>query len=299
VEIPEYAFGIAPYGMALLTTEAFRSRHMMDTGQFGPYPVAVADEEKVDEFKNRIVRGVNGRLAHEIAHQWFGNKAIPATKEDDWVSETLAEYWSGLAIGALAGKKKGIAGFPEMLAEWRGEAPNCASTGPITSVNVTGGEELYRDRYCLLYHRGPLVMHMLRTLIGDERFVASSKLFLDRAATGPATTDDFAKAVTDTVKTDLSWFVDDWIRQGGTPDLDVDFGIVRGEGGERLKGTITESGTGGFKRLYVPFVVEVAGRAEVRLVFVDKPQLSFDVPIPAGATDVKVDPGKNNLVKYR
>jgi aminopeptidase N len=132
-------------------------------------------------------------IAHEIAHQWFGNKAIPATDEDDWVSETLAEYWAGLAMGAMAGGKTDIKGFQKMLWDWRGEAGNCEATGPITSVNFTGGEQWFRDRYCLLYHRGPLVVHMLRTLIGDERFAASSKLFLDRAALGPATTDDFEK----------------------------------------------------------------------------------------------------------
>jgi len=142
-------------------------------------------------------------------------------------------------------------------------------------------------------------MHMLRTLIGDERFAGSSKLFLDRAALGPATTDDFAKAVTDTVHTDFGWFVEDWIRQGGTPDLKVVYETVNVVGGTRLTGTVTESGTGGFKRLYVPFIVDTGGRKEVRLVFVDKPQTPFDVLLPAEARDVKVDPGKNNLVKYR
>ena len=142
-------------------------------------------------------------------------------------------------------------------------------------------------------------MHMLRTLIGDERFVSSSKLFLDRAAMGPASSEDFGRAVTDTLHSDLDWIVDDWIRQGGTPDLRVDYRIVGAGGGKRLTGTIAESGNGGFKRLYVPFVVAVGGRDEVRLVFVDKPQTTFDIPIPAAATSVKVDPARNNLVKYR
>jgi aminopeptidase N len=274
--------------MALITSEAFKPQHDVNHDVYDPR----------DEFKDFIVRGINARMAHEIAHQWFGNKAIPATDEDDWVSETLAEYWAGLAMGAMAGGKKDIKGFQKMLWGWRGEAGNCETTGPITSVNFTGGEQWFRDRFCLLYHRGPLVMHMLRTLIGDERFIASSKLFLDRAALGPATTDDFAKAVTDTVHTDLGWIVDDWIREGGTPDLKVDYKIVNGSGGKRLTGTVTESGGGGFKRLYVPFVVDTGGASEVRLVFVDKPQTPFDVPLPATARDVKVDPGKNNLVKY-
>jgi hypothetical protein len=289
VEVPEYGFGIAPFGMALITSEAFKPEHDVNHSVYDPS----------DEFKNFIVRGINARVAHEIAHQWFGNKAIPATDEDDWVSETLAEYWSGLAMGAMAGGKQDIKGFQKMLWDWRGEAKNCDDTGPITSVNFTGGEQWYRDRYCLLYHRGPLVMHMLRTLIGNERFVGSSKLFLDRAALGPATTDDFGKAVTDTVQTDFSWFIEDWIRKGGTPDLKVDYDTANVTDGKRLTGTMTESGTGGFKRLYVPFVFDAGGHSEVRLVFVDKPQTPFAVQLPAAARDVKVDPAKNNLVNYR
>ncbi len=277
VEVPEYGFGIAPFGMALLTTEAFKPHE----------PVA-----------NRFVRGINSRLAHEIAHQWFGNRAIPATQEDDWISETMAEYWAGLAMRVLGGTRWDIENFPQMLDGWRGEATNCETTGPITSVNVMGGEQWFRDRWCLLYHRGPLVVHMLRTLIGEEHFVGASKLFLDRAAMGPASTDDFAKAVTDTVHTDLSWIVDDWIRQGGTPDLKVDYRIVAGQGGKHLTGTLTETGGGGFKRLYVPFIIDTSQQPEVRLVFVDKPQSTFDVPVPASARGVKVDPGRNNLVRY-
>jgi aminopeptidase N len=288
VEVPEWGFGIAPFGMVLITSEAFKPRHDYNIDQY----------DARDDFNDYVVRGINARLAHEIAHQWFGHKAVPEREQDDWIAESLAEYWAGLAMGTMADPNKGVAGFPQMLARWRGEAPNCEATGPITSVNEMGGSQWYRDRYCLLYHRGPLVIHMLRTLIGDERFVSSSKLFLDRAAIGPASGDDFAKAVTDTVQSDVGWIVDDWIRQGGTPDLKVDYKVTTSSGGKHLAGTITESGSGGFKRLYVPFVLDVAGKSQARLVFVDQPQTEFDLDIPVSTTSVKVDPAKNNLVKY-
>jgi len=278
VEAPEFGLGVSTSGVVILPTEAFKPH---------------------DEEANPYVRGINMVLAHEIAHQWFGNGAVPASDEDDWLAESLAEYWGALATGTLLGDKKGVEGFPQFLAEWRGEAPNCESTGPISGVAATGGEQHERDAFCLLYNRGPLVVHMLRTLIGNDRFAAAAKSFLDRAAGSPASTDDFSRAASDTVHADLGWLFDDWIRKGGTPDLKVETKLTAASGGKRLTGTVSETGNGGFKRVMVPLVLDVGGHAEVRLVFVDKPQTTFEFDVPGETTAVRVDPGHNNLVRYR
>ena len=278
-EVPEYGFAMAPAGIALLTTEAYKPQY---------------------EFASAYVGGINSRLAHELAHQWFGHKAVPATPADNWLAESLAEYYSGIAMGVMQGDKKGIVGFPEMLASWRGYAPTCDAAGPIAGANQLGGEHAYGDRICLLYSRGPLVLHMLRTLVGNDRFLAGTKAYLEKANYGLAGADDFAKAFTGVVRADMQWFVDDWIRQGGTPDVKVDHKIVQAGNGLRLTGTVTESGAGGFKRFYLPLVLDYGGgRSEVRLVFVDKPQTAFDLPLDVGPKGVHVDPGRNNLVKYR
>ena len=66
-----------------------------------------------------------------------------------------------------------------------------------------------------------------------------------------------------------------------------------------MTGTVSETGNGGFKRVMVPLVLDVGGHAEVRLVFVDKPQTTFEFDVPGETTAVRVDPGHNNLVRYR
>src|SRR5215510_4446801 len=91
--------------MVLLTTEAFQAR--------------------LSEFSEYFSEGVNSRLAHEVAHQWFGHKAIPGSERDWWIGESGAEYMSGMAMAATEPNQSVVTGFPRMLAEWRTDAKLC------------------------------------------------------------------------------------------------------------------------------------------------------------------------------
>lgn len=129
VEVPEYGFGIAPSGMVLMTTEAYQPHR--------------------DDVAKYFSRGVNNRLAHEIAHHWFGHKIIPASTEENWLSESFAEYFAGLAMGASNAEDRHVVGFKQMFAAWRAEARFCKDVGSIWNANMLGGERGYDDRYCL------------------------------------------------------------------------------------------------------------------------------------------------------
>jgi peptidase M1-like protein len=280
VEVPEYGFGISPSGVVLITTEAYEPHH--------------------DDLANYLVRGINARLAHEIAHQWFGHKEMDADPSEQWLSESFAEYFSGLAMGALAGDDKAIYGFPQMLAEWRADAKICSDAAPIATANYLGGERGFPERRCLLYARGPLVLHMLRTMIGNDRFAAATKKYLDKADMGPATTADFARAVSETVGTDMSWFFEQWVRGTGIPQVGVEQHLDRGQDGQyRLWGTMRQAGGPSFKKLIVPLVVDLGGRTEVHPVFVEHPETKFEFVLAEHPKSVKVDPFGNNIATYK
>jgi len=276
VEVPAFGFGIAPSGMVLITSEAYANVH------------------------SKLASGVNGRLAHEIAHQWFGHKAVPLERADNWLAESFAEYFAGIAMGTLAAKEKSIYGFDEMLIEWRTEARTCTAAGTIATANYLGGENGYRDRSCLLYNRGPLVLHMLRTSIGNERFFAATKKFLDTANTGPASTDDYAKAVSDVVQMDMGWYFDQWVRRSGNAVVDVEQHVDASSNGQyRLWGAVRQAPGEGFKKLLVPLVWENKGTTEARVVFADQPEKKFDFLVPTKPGSVKPDPFQNNLATYK
>jgi len=276
VEVPEFGFGISPSGMVLITSEAYANVHA------------------------KFASGVNARLAHELAHQWFGHKAVPLEATDNWLAESFAEYFAGLAMGALASNEKAMHGFNEMLTEWRTEARQCASGGTIATANYLGGRDGAWDRTCLLYARGPLVLHMLRTSIGNDRFFAATKKFLDAASEGPVTTADYVKAVSDTVQMDMRWFFDQWVLRGGNAEIEVEQHVDPAANGQfRLWGTIRQAPGDGFKKVLVPLVWDNGGKPEARVVFADQPEKTFEFLLPAKPGTIKPDPFQNNLATYK
>jgi hypothetical protein len=280
VEIPEYGFGISPSGVVLITSEAYKARE--------------------DDIAQYLSRGINARLAHEVAHQWFGHKAWPREVADGWLNESFAEYFSGLAMGVLAGSDKAIVGFERMLAEWKVDAKICSDVAPISMASYLSGDSGRQDRRCLLYSRGPLVLHMLRTSIGNDRFFGATKKFLDTANTGPATTEDYAKAVSDVVQMDMRWYFDQWVRSTGYAQVDVEQHVDPATNGRfRLWGAVRQTAGTGFKKLLVPLVWDNGGKPESRVVFADEPEKKFEFFLPSKPGAIKADPFQNNLAIYK
>lgn len=280
VEIPEYGFGISPSGIVLLTSEAYKAR-----------------DNEVAEY---LSRGVNARLAHEIAHQWFGHKAWEVDRSEEWLGESFAEYFSGLAMSVLAERDKSVVGFNQMLAQWRADSKICADVAPISAANNLGGERGVEERRCLLYSRGPLVLQMLRTSIGNDRFFAATKAFLDKADTGPASTGDYAKAISDVMETDMGWFFDQWVHRIGDARVEVEQHLDAAANGQyRLWGSVRQTPGAGFKKLLVPLVWDNGGKPDARVVFQNEPETRFEFLLPTNPGTIKPDPFHNNLAEYK
>lgn len=287
VEVPTFAlFGISPPGVAILTTRSFRPK----SDQMG---------------QSQSNADVSALVAHEIAHQWFGHKAWPMyLSEDRWLAESLAEYASGLALGvALQSTKEStarITDFKEMLGIWRGYAELAEDKASIAGAYRLAGDLADDYRYYLLYCRGPLVLHQLRTLIGDERYLAIMKKYLDRANIGPVETADLAKAASEVLGQDMGWYFEQWIQRAGTPEIKVDTRIEKSAASPQLVVRLTQPEGAAFKKIHVPLILEYAGgRKGVKLAFQEKPVQDFTFPLDAEPTKVTVDPGKNSLAHYK
>ncbi len=288
VEVPTFAlFGISPPGVAILTTRSFRPK-----------------SDQMEQSQSNA--DVSALVAHEIAHQWFGHKAWPMyLSEDRWLAESLAEYASGLAMGvALQNTKTStarITDFKQMLGIWRGYADLAEDKASIAGASELSGDLADDYRYYLLYCRGPLVLHQLRTMIGDERYLTIMRKFLDTANFGPATTADLAKAASDVLGQDMSWYFDQWVEEPGTPEIKVDTKVEpAAAGGYQLVVRLTQPAGAAFKKLHVPLILEFpGGRKAVKLPFQEKPVQDFTFPLDAEPTKVLVDPGKNSLATFK
>jgi hypothetical protein len=276
VEVPRFSRVVSPSGMILIGSETLSNMH------------------------DKYLSGTNDRLARGIAYQWFGHKAIPVALTDRWLAESFSAYFAGLAMDAIGSKKQGLYGFDEMLHDWRGNQKICVTEGTIATADYLPGWRRSRDAWCLLDSRGPLVVHMLRTSLGNDRFFAATKQFLDAAHSGPATTDDYARAVSELVKSDMNWFFDQWVRKGGNAQVDVEQHVDPAANGQfRVWGTIRQTPGEGFKKLFIPLVWDNAGKPEARVVFADQPEKKFEFLLPAKPGTIKPDPFQNNLATYK
>ncbi|MFZ5786291.1 MAG: M1 family metallopeptidase [Acidobacteriota bacterium] len=154
IEINSYGYGQAPAGIVFLTKEAFQPLQ--------------------DETSRLFSQGINARVAHEMAHAWWGHVVKMPSEEDQWISESLAEYFAAFAIGRLRRE----ADFKKALADWRGSARFARGKGSVFLANRLSGEMSWEDRYGLLYAQGPLVLHALRLEIGDNASFTVTKSLL-------------------------------------------------------------------------------------------------------------------------
>lgn len=181
IQINAYGFGIAPPGVIYLTSEAF-----------DPSPAGRAYRSEL-----------NARMAHEVAHMWWGHLVKMATFEDQWLSESTAEYYSAVAVGQLLGEHK----FRQMEKNWVQQAGELDELDSIYLANQISGEKAYRERYDLLYAKGPLMLAALREKVGDQAFFTIMKSFVTNFRWQHVRTLDFVQLANFVTHSDLRpWF---------------------------------------------------------------------------------------------
>jgi hypothetical protein len=143
VEINQWGFGQAPPGIIFITQEAFNS--------------------VLDEANRLFSEGVNGRYLHEIAHSYWPHVPKMNAEEENWTSESIADYTSAICLDQLAGGK-GTFRFKNTLDHWRGDTQDLADGASLYLANHLAGGSFRDslDRRNLLYAKGPLVLHALR-----------------------------------------------------------------------------------------------------------------------------------------
>jgi aminopeptidase N len=159
-----------------------------------------------------------GLVAHELAHQWFGNKVTCGSWQDIWLNEGFATYLTGLTNRNFEGEP----GFKS----WRVEKINSTTSQTGGSVYVPAQDttdvgRVFSSR--LSYNKGSMVLHMLNRQLGEEVFMQGVQAYLasPNHAYGYAKTTDF-KAIMETESgTDLTEFFNDWVFDEGYPSYSV------------------------------------------------------------------------------
>jgi aminopeptidase N len=154
-------------------------------------------------------------VAHETAHQWFGDAVTEADWHHLWLSEGFATY-----LAAMWAEHAG--GTPALAATMRRDAQAYFASAdvdrPILDPAVRNLDSLLNENN---YQKAAWVLHQLRGLIGDSGFVAGLRAYYESHRDGTALSDDFAKAMSDAARRDLEWYFRQALTQPGYPVLDV------------------------------------------------------------------------------
>ena len=240
-------------------------------------------------------------LAHEVAHQWFGMDAFVISDEDAWLYQSAAEYFAGMATEALLKDETGRKHASEIRARWWHDARKSAGAGSIEGASLHTGPKGMPQRERLLLDRGPLVLHMLRGIAGDENFFAILRRFLARAAQdGRGTTDLLERVAGEVLGQDMGWFFDQWVRHGGIPRIHIEYRIQpRVDGGFLLEGRSEQPADDTFKKMYIPIDLEMDdGSHERSTIIQDRPVTEFRIEPRAGLRRIQVDPDHDTLALY-
>ena len=197
--------GPFPYGKLAQVQSTSRYAGMENAGAIF-YGEAELQGPNVDEFP----------VAHEIAHQWWGDSVTPADWDDLWLSEGFATYFDTLFYEHVEGPealRRRMARAGERVVKLQEKRP-----GAIVDPSVTDPQ---RKLSGLVYQKGAWVLHMLRHRIGDGAFFHGMREYYRRHAGGNATTEDLRQVLEATTGESLETFFRQWLWRSGMPELRV------------------------------------------------------------------------------
>lgn len=249
-----------------------------------------------------------GAVSHEMAHQWFGNSVTESDWDDVWLSEGFATYFALL----YTEHESGHDAFLDGVRRTREVAMNYELAHPSDTVvhqNLAHDSDVFFNSP-QIYQGGAMVLHMLRGVLGDEKFWAGIRLYSSRFRHGSATTDEFRHAMEDACHAsgdcpkedeDLSWFFHQWLDRGGILELKSSWHYDPET--KQLEVVLDQTQTQGLFRMPVEIAISmprtateqppVRGRSQGPMkhtVWVEKQHNSFTIPLEAAPLDVQLDP---------
>jgi aminopeptidase N len=266
----------------------------------GPYPyeklanVAAAGLSGGTEHASAIFYGetavratpATGLVAHEIAHQWFGNSVTEADWDEVWLSEGFATYFTLLFTEHTAGREAFVAG----LKSNRTRALAAEKSLPGIAVVHNNLADMSKVLSPLVYQKAGWVLHMLRGTIGTEPFWKGIREYYRRHRDASATGDDLRRIMEDASSQDLKWFFDQWLRRPTSPSFEGTWSYD--PAGKAIRVELAQTQDGDAYRVPVQLgVVTTAGQPpRIERVEMKDKRASFTIASPAEPADVTFDP---------
>jgi predicted negative regulator of RcsB-dependent stress response len=232
-------------------------------------------------------------LADAIAHQWWGVSVSPATKDDWWLSDGFSRYSEALYVENAAG----AAGLEEAVKDMSVGAL-AYDTVPLSSASKL--DTFSTEFQSLTTDKGAMILHMLRWVLGEDKYNKTMREFAAQFAGKSATTDDFRTIAEKNYGEQLTWFFSQWLDSTGAPEFKVKYTTYRLGGAAATQPK--EEKTPGFRvtgeiaqdldlfRMPVDLKIDTDGRTEDKRIEVVGTNSPFSVETFGRPRRISVDP---------
>jgi predicted negative regulator of RcsB-dependent stress response len=239
-------------------------------------------------------RGITPRtnyrlLANTIAHQWWGTSVSPATRDDWWLEDGFSRYSEARYIETAAGE----AGLQEAIKDMSVGALSY-DTVPLSS---SGKLDLFSPEFqSLETDKGAMILHMLRWVVGDQKFDQTMRDFYAQFKGKPATADDFRAHAEKNYGDKLTWFFSQWLDSTGAPEFKTKYTVYRlgNNKGFRVVGQINQDLD--LFRMPVQLKIDTDGKTETKRIDVTGTDSAFTLDTFGRPRRISIDPD-NRLLK--
>ena len=235
-------------------------------------------------------------IAHEAAHQWFGNAVTEREWSHLWLSEGFATYFAALwERQSVPGIQDSV--FRARMSGIRDRILADTTAVPHRPVLDTAQTELMALLNRNSYEKGGFVLHMLREEVGDTAFFGGVRDYYMKHRHGTALTSDLQAAVERRSGKPLGAFFDQWLRRPGYPELDVTWSTDSASTSIMLQ--VVQSRTHGLFQFPLDFsLTDSAGTAHHLNIGVPaQDTTAVLLPIAGPVTQVTVDPDVKLLAR--
>lgn len=295
---------IYPQNLNALKPQLDRTINMLEifSDKFGLYPFINEKYGHVEfgrlggmEHQTIASMGVfdDNIMAHELAHQWFGDKITCKDWHHIWLNEGFATYSGAIFVEEMFGKVS----YDDLISMQMFDAKK--AVGSIYVQDVNSISEIFNGNRS--YAKGSIVLHMLRGVVGDSVFFQILKTYAEdpQLAYGVAVTSDFQNIAENVSAMNLDYFFQQWIYGESYPFYNIDWGYEQaGENSYEVSLTLTQSVKPNPSFFTMPAQVEIKtseGDTVIK-IFNNSQQQSYNFIVNGKPSSLTFDPG-NKILK--
>jgi aminopeptidase N len=234
-------------------------------------------------------RPATNLVAHEIAHQWFGDSVTEKDWDDVWLSEGFATYFTLLCTEHYEGRDAFVAG----LKKSRDSVFATEKKNPGVAVRHNNLSDMKKVLNQLVYQKGGWTLHMLRAEIGTDKFWAGIRDYYRRYRDSNASTEDFRKVMEEASAKDLGWFFDQWLNRAGSPVVEGNWRYDAAT--KKITVGLTQTQSGEAYRL--PLEIGISERSEK--IEMTRKQQQFEIATDKEPQSLILDPNTQVLMESR